>query len=66
MTEQDIDKICQWVQNGAKLVLKTHYSGRRKLKIQRGPFGLITNRFICETHQLRELAARLMDSSTVH
>jgi hypothetical protein len=66
MTEQDIAQICSWVERGAKLALATHHTGRRRLKIYRGPFGLIKHEYRCESDDLRVLSTRLMADKAVH
>lgn len=66
MTEQDISNICRWVERGAKLALATHHTGRRRLKVSRGPFGLIKAEFRCGPDDLLALSARLMEDKTVH
>jgi hypothetical protein len=66
MTEQDINKICSWIERGARLSLATHHTGRRRLKVSRGPFGLIKHEYRCEPDDIRALSARLMADKTVH
>ena len=59
MTENDLTKICAWVSNGAKLYIGRDHAGRSRIKIVRGPFGLLTDRFKCDDRDIVELNRRV-------
>ncbi len=59
MTEEQIQHICKLVHNGGKLYVGREASGRQKLKIVRGPFGLLTERFHCTPEDLKSVRQHL-------
>lgn len=59
MTEAEITRVCTWVKHGGKLLIGRDPSGRKKLKIKHGPFGLLTSRYQCSETDLQRLKARL-------
>jgi hypothetical protein len=64
MTNTEIEQICDWVQKGAKLSIGKNPNGARKIKVVRGPFGLIVERFAAEEADIEMLKQRL--SEVVH
>jgi hypothetical protein len=62
MTDQQIENVCAWLSQGAKVYVAQHYSGRRRIKIMRGPFGLKTERFHCREEDLMRLNARIRET----
>jgi hypothetical protein len=61
LTDSELNKICTWTANGAKLYIGRDYAGRSKIKIVRGPLGIFTQRFPCEDQDVRELNRRLQE-----
>jgi hypothetical protein len=66
MTDQQINDVCSWLSQGAKLMVAQHYSGRRRLKVIRGPFGLVTKRFSCVESDIQRLNARIRESRVIN
>jgi hypothetical protein len=59
MNEPLIDEICEKVRRGAKLYIGKDHTGRKKIKLVRGPFGLITERYDISDAALEDLKRRL-------
>ncbi len=59
MSDNEISLICLWVNRGAKLLVGSNHSGHRKIKVVRGPFGLMTKRFKCSEFDVQRLRKRL-------
>jgi hypothetical protein len=59
MTEQEMSRICRLVQKGAKLLVGRTPSGMRKIKLVRGPFGMMTERYELTNQELDTLMQRL-------
>jgi hypothetical protein len=60
VNERDIDQICHWVNKGAKLMIGADHAGRRKIKVVRGPFGLLTERYHCTEQDITLLRRKLV------
>jgi hypothetical protein len=45
-------RICKIVKKGAKLLVGRDHSGRQKIKLVKGPFGLFVERFDCTEQDL--------------
>ena len=63
MDDKDISQICEWVNKGAKLFIGRDPFGRSKVKIVRGPLGLLTHRFQCEDSEVTQLRKRLVGAA---
>lgn len=59
LSSEELDRICQWVAKGGRLLIGRDHSGRRKIKIVRGPFGLLTQRFTCSEQDVESLRRRM-------
>jgi hypothetical protein len=60
VSDQELLRICDWVTKGAKLYFGSDAMGRRKIKVVRGPLGVLTKRFQCsesDVVRLRKLLA---------
>jgi hypothetical protein len=64
MSEQELSRICNWVKSGAQLFIGADPMGRRKIKIVRGPFGVMTKRFSCSEHDVELLRKMLHTNNT--
>ncbi len=51
MTENEVEKIRNLVIRGAKVMIGSEPSGRRRIKVKHGPFQLLVSRFTCEPEQ---------------
>ncbi len=65
MTEQEMVRICRLVERGAKLLIGRNPSGGRKIKLVRGPFGMMTERYELTNQELDLLRSKL-DQTLVH
>jgi hypothetical protein len=59
MSEQELSRICALVKSGARLFIGSDPLGRRKMKIVRGPFGVLTKRIKCSDSDVERLRAML-------
>jgi hypothetical protein len=59
MSEMQLAWICQLVNHGAKIYIGSDYMGNRKIKVVRGPFGLLTKRFSCNDGDVDRLRRKL-------
>jgi hypothetical protein len=59
MSEQELLRIRDWVQHGAQLFIGSDPMGRRKIKVVRGPFGVMTKRFSCTDSDVERLRQML-------
>jgi hypothetical protein len=59
MSEQELLRIRDWVQHGAQLFIGSDPLGRRKIKVVRGPFGVMTKRFSCSDSDVERLRKML-------
>jgi hypothetical protein len=66
MTDQQINDVCAWLAKGAKVMVANHYSGRRRIKVLRGPFGLATKRFHCLEEDIQRLNSRIRETHTLN
>jgi hypothetical protein len=65
MSEIELARICHWVKKGAKLLVGSDHMGHRRIKIVRGPFGLLTKRYKCDYKDIVKLRAKLGSSVSV-
>ena len=66
MTEAEIDLICKKVAKGARLLIGRDHSGRQKIKLVSGIFGLLTTRLQCDDNDIAKLRMRLAGNSKIH
>ncbi len=59
MTDQQMDRICRLVAAGARLMIGKTPSGQRKVKLVRGPFGMLTERYELDSQELEMLKSKL-------
>lgn len=59
LSSEEFELICGWVAKGGKLLIGRDHSGGRKIKIVRGPFGLLTQRFSCSEQDVESLRIRM-------
>jgi hypothetical protein len=59
MTESEIARVCESVRRGAEMLVGRDKTGRGKLKLVRGPFGLFVERYQCSEEDLAAIKARL-------
>lgn len=52
LSELELSRICKSVKNGAKLLIGRDHTGRQKLKLVKGPFGLFVERLDCSEQDL--------------
>ena len=62
MKTVDASEVNEMVQNGAKLFIGRNATGRPKIKIVRGPFGLFVSRYEMEEQQCDKLKNQLNKS----
>jgi hypothetical protein len=61
MTDQQINDVCAWLSQGAKVMIGRHYTGRCRVKVLRGPFGMKAERYRCEASDVLRLKARIKE-----
>lgn len=54
-----VDRICKKVSRGAKLFATSEHHGKRRVKLVRGPFGLLTEKMEISEQDWRQVKARL-------
>jgi hypothetical protein len=59
MTNSEITQIRNWIRKGAKIMVGTDYTGRKRIKVKHGPFGIFVSRFTCEPENYENLVAEL-------
>ena len=59
MTNSEIEKICGWVEKGAKISIGRAPNGARRVKINRGPFGLLVERYSANEADVEILKKKL-------
>lgn len=52
LTESERIRICSVVKKGAKMLVGRDHTGRQKIKLVKGPFGLFVERIECEEADL--------------
>jgi hypothetical protein len=52
LSEAEIKRICKSVKRGAKLLVGSDHTGRKKIKLVKGPFGLFVERLECSDKDL--------------
>lgn len=62
LSSEELDQICRWVAKGGRLLIGRDHSGHRRIKIVRGPFGLLTQRFSCSEQDVESLRRRMRSS----
>lgn len=58
MNQTVINEVCELISKGAKVLIGHDASGRHKLKIKTGPFGLWTRRYNIDTETMDMLRAK--------
>lgn len=53
-----LNEVCELISKGAKVLIGHDASGRHKLKIKTGPFGLWTRRYNIDTETMDMLRAK--------
>jgi hypothetical protein len=64
MLEQDFSRVCRKIGSGAKFRIGRNHTGRIKLKLYTGPFGLFVRRFDRSDADLQRLREVLGASKT--
>lgn len=64
MLEQDFSRVCRKIGSGAKFRIGRNHTGRTKLKLYTGPFGLFVRRFELSDADLQRLREVLGASKT--
>ena len=59
MSDPEVERICKLVNGGAKLMIGRNHQGQSKIKIIRGPFGILSERFYVSEEQLIGVKDRL-------
>jgi hypothetical protein len=59
MTESEINRVCTAVKHGARMMVGRDHTGRQKLKIIKGPFGLFVKRYECSEADISVIRAKL-------
>jgi hypothetical protein len=62
LSENELKRICRSVQKGAKLLVGRDHTGRQKLKLVKGPFGLFVERLECSDSDLAFIRKSLSDN----
>ena len=65
LSETERRRICTAVENGAKLMIGRDPTGRQKIKIVKGPFGLFVERYECSDVDLMQIRKQLTKKSSV-
>jgi hypothetical protein len=65
LTAKDTDQIVAWARKGAKVLIGRDHTGRHKIKIRHGLFGLKTTRLQCEPQDVEQLRKRLSEVGIV-
>jgi hypothetical protein len=55
LSEKERMRICASVKNGAKFLVGRDHTGRQKIKLVKGPFGLFVERFECTEIDLMQI-----------
>jgi hypothetical protein len=55
----DIQEVCTLVRRGGKVSIGRNHTGRLRLKVKSGPFGVFVNRFDITEEQLRMIKETL-------
>jgi hypothetical protein len=61
MTSNEIEQIVALARKGAKIMIGRDHTGRNKIKIKHGLFGLQTKRVSCEPSEMEMLKRRLSE-----
>jgi hypothetical protein len=64
LSESELSHICKSVKNGAKLLIGRDHTGRQKLKLVKGPFGLFVKRMDCSENDLALIRKSLAQKSS--
>lgn len=59
MTNSEIEKICELVEKGAKISIGRAPNGARRIKLTRGLFGLLVERYSANEADVTEIKQRL-------
>jgi hypothetical protein len=62
LSEFELNRICKSVKRGAKLLVGRDHTGRQKLKLVKGPFGLFVERLECSDSDLAFIRKSLSDN----
>jgi hypothetical protein len=65
LSESERIRICNIVRNGAKMLVGRDHTGRQKIKLIKGPFGLFVERIECtdvDLIQIRKMLSRKSNS----
>jgi hypothetical protein len=62
LSENDLQRICHSVKKGAKLLVGRDHTGRQKIKLIKGPFGLFVERLECSEKDLAFIRQNLSKS----
>lgn len=60
MTKHEIAKICRWLGDGGKLLLRRDAAGNPRLKILHGPMRVFAHRFTVTDEELEQLKKRVV------
>jgi hypothetical protein len=59
LSKTDIDHVCVAIRRGARLLVGREATGRQKIKLIKGPFGLFVERYECDEADLAAIRSRL-------
>jgi hypothetical protein len=65
LSESERDRVCKLVRNGAKMFVGRDHTGRQKIKLVKGPFGLFVERIECSEVDLIQIRKTLSKSNSV-
>ena len=53
--QQEVDEVCRLISQGARLFVARDASGRHRIKLKTGPFGLLTKRYTLSFEQMEQI-----------
>ncbi len=59
MEKTDIEAICTCLRRGGKMSIGRNHTGRTKIKLRTGPFGMFVKRYDASDEQIEEIKANL-------
>jgi hypothetical protein len=65
LSELERKRICNSVRSGAKMLVGRDHTGRQKIKLVKGPFGLFVERFECTETDLIYIRKALSKSTSI-
>jgi hypothetical protein len=65
LSESERKRICTVVKKGAKILVGRDHSGRQKIKLVKGPFGLFVERIECSDADVSVIRKMLSNNKSV-